>query len=150
MRAHPAHRAPTPPTTGERDPHHSFPGLSDQGHGQATRWRFAPDGHDTPRTTQMWTRPRIPPIAERTTSGVEQTLIVTDPTNGLSPPPQRQRPSTPSDQDHHPAAPSPRRRGVHALPPQPSDDGPRPAQATPSDTNGHLGEVTRPLLVRQH
>jgi hypothetical protein len=126
-----------------------FPGLDDWGYGEATEWRFTRGGYDTPGRADVWTRVRIPLVADEPSTGLARALIVADSANGLSAQlPMAQWLSIPpsmtttllrepvGDWTHLACR-------THLAP-----DGIGLAHADISDPGGLLGEVNQPLLVR--
>ncbi|GAA3993569.1 thioesterase family protein [Thermobifida alba] len=148
---------PTPPSTGERIQPPALPGtgqgpdLTGWGYGEAIEWRFTRGGHDTASgAADVWTRVRIPLIAGEKPTGLDRTLVVADSANGLSAAlPMTEwlfiPPSITVTLGRFPEA-----EWVHlACRSHLSTDGLGVSHATLSDPDGHLGEVSQPLLVRE-
>ncbi|MFF5262336.1 thioesterase family protein [Actinomadura viridis] len=126
------------------------PELEGWGYGESVEWRFDEGGHGTPGLARVWTRVRVPLIAGEDMTGLARTLVVADSANGLS--------AVLPFQEWLSIPPSmtttllrvPEGEWVHMdcrthLAP----DGIGLAQATLCDSEGHLGEVAQPLLVRE-
>lgn len=147
---------PTPPATGEQlhppaladaDPALDLTGW---GYGEAIEWRYTRGGYGTADSAaDVWTRVRIPLIAGEKLTGLARTLVVADSANGVS---------AALPMEHWLFIPPsitvtlarfPDTEWVHmACRSHLSPDGLGVSHATLSDTDGYLGEVSQPLLVR--
>lgn len=73
------------PPIPEATPLRFFDGLSeDWGYGNAIDWRFVKGDFNEPGPASVWTRVKLPLVADEETSPVQRLLIVADSTNGLS------------------------------------------------------------------
>ncbi|KUP98129.1 thioesterase family protein [Thermobifida cellulosilytica] len=146
---------PTPPSSGRRIEPPALPGpgqeldLSGWGYGEAVEWRFTGGGNDASGSADVWTRVRIPLVAGEKLTGLARTLVVADSANGLSAALPIEEwlfipPSITVTLARFPAA-----EWVHlACRSHLSADGIGVSHATLCDPDGHLGEVSQPLLVR--
>ena len=126
-----------------------FPGLDDWGYGEATEWRFTRGGYDTPGHADVWTRVRIPLVADEPSTGLGRVLIVADSANGLS----AQLPMTKWLSIPPTMTTTLLREAVGewthlACRTHLASDGIGLAHADISDPEGLVGEVNQPLLVR--
>jgi Thioesterase-like superfamily len=126
-----------------------FPGLDNWGYGEAIEWRFTRGGYDVAGRADVWTRVRIPLVADAPMTGLARALIVADSANGLSAMlPMAQWLSIP------PAMTTtllrePVGEWTHlACRTRLADDGVGLAHGDLSDHDGLIGEVSQPLLVR--
>jgi hypothetical protein len=76
-------RKAIPPLPPEQPQRH-FPGLADWGYGEAIEWRFTRGGYDTPGPAEVWTKVRLPLIADEPAQPIDRLLVVADSANGLS------------------------------------------------------------------
>jgi hypothetical protein len=138
-----------PPNRPEPGEQRYFPGLDDWGYGEATEWRFTRGGYDVPGRADVWTRVRIPLVADAPMTGLARALIVADSANGLSAVlPMAQWLSIPPTMTttllRHPVG-----EWTHlACRTRLGDDGVGIAHGDLSDRDGLVGEVSQPLLVR--
>jgi hypothetical protein len=126
-----------------------FPGLDDWGYGEATEWRFTHGGYDVPGRADVWTRVRIPLVADEPLTGQARALIVADSANGLSALlPMAQWLSIPPGMTTT-LLREPVGEWTHlACRTDLADDGIGLAHGELSDRDGLIGEVSQPLLVR--
>lgn len=147
-----------PPATSERTPppglpapaeQRYFPGLDDWGYGEAIEWRFTRGGYDVPGSADVWTRVRIPLVADQPLTGLARALIVADSANGLSALlPMTQWLSIPPTMTTT-LLREPSGEWTHlACRTELADDGIGLAHADLSDRDGLVGEVAQPLLIR--
>lgn len=80
---HAEHPDPPPALPGPQQ-QGTFFGLDRWGHGEAIEWRFVTGGYDERGRAAVWTRLRIPLLADRPLQGYQRALMVADSTNGLS------------------------------------------------------------------
>lgn len=138
-----------PPDLPEPVEQRYFPGLDDWGYGEAIEWRFTRGGYDMPGSADVWTRVRVPLVADQPLSGLARGLIVADSANGLSALlPMAQWLSIPPTMTttllREPAG-----EWTHlACRTTLADDGIGLAHADLSDHDGLVGEVAQPLLIR--
>jgi hypothetical protein len=126
-----------------------FPGLDDWGYGQAIEWRFTRGGYDVPGSADVWTRVRIPLVADQPPTGLARALIVADSANGLSALlPMRQWLSIPPTMTTT-LLREPSGEWTHlSCRTELADDGIGLAHADLSDRDGLVGKVAQPLLIR--
>ena len=125
-------------------------GRENWGYGEATEWRFTRGGFDESGPAEVWTRVRLPLLDGEEMTGQARALLVADSANGLSaelpmtewlsiPPAMTTTLLRPADGEW-----------VHlACHTELAADGLGLTHGDLYDAQGHLGEVTQPLLVRQ-
>jgi hypothetical protein len=148
---------PTPPVVTELTPPAAlpdesvqpFPELADWGYGQALEWRYTAGSPGHPGPADVWTRVRVPLIADQELTGLDRTLIAADAANGIS----AELPigdwwSIPPGMTTH-LTREPDGEWVHlSCRSQIADNGIGLCLGTLSDARGSIGEVSQPLLVR--
>ncbi|MDQ6771668.1 MAG: thioesterase family protein [Candidatus Dormibacteraeota bacterium] len=77
---------PKPTPVPEAQEQRYFFGLTEWGYGEAIEWRFVEGGYGAPGPAAVWTRLRIPLLADRPLTGLQRLLTVADSANGLSSP----------------------------------------------------------------
>jgi hypothetical protein len=124
--------------------------MRDWGYGDAIEWRFVEGGFAEPTgAAQVWTRVRLPLIKGEEITGQARALLVADSANGLSallpmaewisiPPTMTTTLMRPADGDWV----------FMSCRTELTADGLGLAHADLYDTDGHLGEVSQPLLIR--
>ncbi len=126
-----------------------LPDLTDWGYGQALDWRYTAGSPEQPGPADVWTRVRVPLIADQQLTGLDRTMIAADAANGIS----AELPigswwSIPPGMTTH-LTREPDGEWVHlACRTQIAADGIGLALGTLSDARGSIGEVSQPLLVR--
>jgi hypothetical protein len=148
---------PTPPVVTELTPPPAIPDesaqvlpdLTDWGYGQALDWRYTAGSPTKPGPADVWTRVRVPLIADQPLTGLDRTLIAADAANGIS----AELPiddwwSIPPGMTTH-LVREPEGEWVHlACSSQIAADGIGLCLGTLSDARGSIGAVSQPLLVR--
>lgn len=148
---------PTPPVVTELSPPPAIPDtpaqplpdLADWGYGQAIDWRYTAGSPHEPGPAAVWTRMRVPLIADRPLTGLDRTLVAADAANGISAElPIEDWWSIPPGMTTH-LIREPDGEWVHlACRTQIAADGIGLCTGTLSDDRGSIGEVSQPLLVQ--
>ncbi len=142
--------APAPlPDVPAEGPAGFFPGVPDDwGYGRAVEWRFVEGGYGHLGDARVWTRVRIPLIADREIDGLERLLVVADSANGLSIrlPLDEWWSIPPTANVTIQRVPAGEWTFVEAAT-RLGPDGRGMARATMSDLDGVLADVAQPLMV---
>jgi hypothetical protein len=126
-----------------------LPHLADWGYGKALDWRYTAGSADHPGPAAVWTRVRIPLVADQPITPLARVLVAADAANGLSAELPLDRwlsipPGMATTLLREPAG-----EWVHLdCRTQLAEDGLGLSSAVLSDPSGTLGEVAQPLLVR--
>ncbi len=127
-----------------------LPQLSDWGYGQALDWRYTAGSARETGPADVWTRVRIPLIADVELTGADRTLIAADAANGISAElPIDEWLSIPPGMTAHLVRET-EGEWVHlSCRTRISDNGLGLCTGVLSDARGVVGEVAQPLLVRR-
>jgi Thioesterase-like superfamily len=80
----PPQPAPLPPALPEQGSRQSVAGAYMEGYAASIEWRFVSGGFDVAGPAQVWTRVRIPLIADQPLNGLQRLLTIADSANGVS------------------------------------------------------------------
>ncbi|MGY1841863.1 MULTISPECIES: thioesterase family protein [unclassified Modestobacter] len=148
---------PTPPVVTELSPPPAVPAVNSQflpdhpdwGFGQALDWRYTAGSPDEPGPADVWTRVRVPLVADQELTGLDRTLIAADAANGISVElPLGSWFSIPPGMTTH-LTREPDGEWVHlSCRTSIAADGIGLCLGTLSDARGEIGQVSQPLLVR--
>lgn len=134
---------PPPP-----QPQRYFAELGSWGYGESIEWRWEKGSYDRPGSATVWTRVRVPLVAQEPLGPLERALLVADSANGVSAVLPLESwlfvpPGIAVTLHRHPQGEWVRMSAETMLAP----DGLGSTCATLADVQGRIGTVTQPLLV---